>query len=231
MVLSPLFLAAGAVATSVLNAMGRFGASAIAPLVYNLAIIGAAVLLAPSMGVGGPRRSASSRARSATCSCSSPALRRLGVRIRPSDRPARPRGADGARAAGRRAPSGSASVQLVFVVATGIAASLQTGAITAFNFAFTLLQIPIGVIGVPLGIVLLPSLARHVAVGEEETFRRMLIRALRLLAFVMVPIAGLGMVVAADVVRMLFGAVRRCRSSTSPRRRWSCSSRGSPGMR
>ena len=39
MVLAPLFLAAGAVATSVLNAKGTFGAAALAPLVYNLAII------------------------------------------------------------------------------------------------------------------------------------------------------------------------------------------------
>ena len=41
MVLSPLFLAAGAVATSVLNSRGRFAAAALAPLVYNLAIISA----------------------------------------------------------------------------------------------------------------------------------------------------------------------------------------------
>ena len=40
MLLSPIFLAMGAVATSVLNAGGRFAASAVAPIVYNLAIIG-----------------------------------------------------------------------------------------------------------------------------------------------------------------------------------------------
>ena len=45
MVLSPIFLALGAIATSVLNSEGRFAAAAIAPIVYNLAIIGAALLL------------------------------------------------------------------------------------------------------------------------------------------------------------------------------------------
>jgi putative peptidoglycan lipid II flippase len=205
MVLSPLFLAAGAVATSVLNATGRFGASAIAPLVYNLAIIGAAVLLAPTMGVVGLAVGVVAGALGHVL-VQVPALRRHGVRIRLMTDLRDPAARTALALLGPRA-IGLASVQLVFVVATGIAAGLQTGAITAFNFAFTLLQIPIGVIGVPLGIVLLPSLARHAAVGEEETFRRMLIRALRLLAFVMVPIAGLGMVVAADVVRMLFGAV------------------------
>jgi len=53
MLLSPIFLAMGAVATSVLNAGGRFAASAIAPVVYNLAIIGGALILGPSLGVQG----------------------------------------------------------------------------------------------------------------------------------------------------------------------------------
>ena len=44
------FLALGAVATAALNGAQRFGASAIAPVVYVLAIIGAAVILAPSLG-------------------------------------------------------------------------------------------------------------------------------------------------------------------------------------
>ena len=53
MVLSPIFLALGAVATSVLNSRGRFAAAAVAPSVYNLAIIAAAIVLAPSMGAVG----------------------------------------------------------------------------------------------------------------------------------------------------------------------------------
>ncbi len=53
MVLSPIFLSLGSLVTSVLNARGRFAASAIAPIVYNLAIIGAALVLTPSFGVTG----------------------------------------------------------------------------------------------------------------------------------------------------------------------------------
>ena len=53
MVLSPLFLAAGAIATSVLNSRERFGAAALAPLVYNLAIILGAIVLVPAFGVQG----------------------------------------------------------------------------------------------------------------------------------------------------------------------------------
>ena len=54
MLLSPIFLAMGAVATSVLNAGGRFAASAIAPIVYNLAIIGGALILGPTPRRRGP---------------------------------------------------------------------------------------------------------------------------------------------------------------------------------
>ena len=51
MLLSPTILALGAVATSVLNTMGRFGASAVAPIFYNLAIILAAFNHHHSVGV------------------------------------------------------------------------------------------------------------------------------------------------------------------------------------
>ena len=47
---------------------------------------------------------------------------------------------------------------------------------TDFNFAFALLQIPLGVIGVPLGIVVLPSLSREAAVGREDAFAALLDR-------------------------------------------------------
>ena len=69
----------------------------------------------------------------------------------------------------------------------------------------SLLQIPIGVIGVPLGVVLLPSLSREAALGGMVAFRRLLVRGLSILAYVMIGIAALGIVVSEDVVRLLFG--------------------------
>ena len=55
MLLSPIFLACGALATALLNSRGRFGAAAMAPIVYNVAIIfGARSSWRPSMGIDGP---------------------------------------------------------------------------------------------------------------------------------------------------------------------------------
>jgi putative peptidoglycan lipid II flippase len=202
MVLAPLFLAAGAVATSVLNARGRFGAAALAPLVYNVAIILGALLFVPPFGVVGLAIGVVAGALGHLL-VQLPVLRQIGARITPrvdlGD-------ADARKTLVLMAPRalGLGAVQVVFLVMTGLASTLATGAIAAFTFAFAVLQIPIGVIGVPLGIVLLPSLSREAALGDADAFRRLLVRALRLLAFVMVPITCIGFVVAGDVTRLLF---------------------------
>ena len=41
--------------------------------------------------------------------------------------------------------------QITFIVVTSLATLVGTGAVSDFNFAFALLQIPLGIIGVPLG--------------------------------------------------------------------------------
>ena len=82
MVLAPLFLAAGAVATSALNARGRFGAASIAPIAYNLGIIGGAIFLVPAFGVEGLAIGVVVGA-AGHLLVQVPTLRRIGARIRP----------------------------------------------------------------------------------------------------------------------------------------------------
>ncbi len=205
MVLAPLFLAAGAVATSVLNARGRFGAAAMAPLAYNLGIIGGALFLVPAMGVAGLAVGVVIGA-AGHLLVQVPTLRRIGARIRPridlGDPQAR-------RTLVLMAPRalGLGATQIVFLVMTSLASGLATGSIAIFNFAFAILQIPIGVIGVPLGVVLLPSLSREAATGGADAFRRLLVRGLSMLAYVMLAITALGIALSQDVVQLLFGFV------------------------
>ena len=206
MLLGPIFLAMGAVATSVLNAGGRFAASAVAPIVYNLAIIGAALVLGSSMGVTGLAIGVVAGSLGHLLVQLQP-LRLLGFRYQPR--------IDGSDPEARKAlllmaprAFGLGASQVTFIVVTALASTLAAGAVADFNYAFTLLQIPIGVIGVPLGIVLLPSLSRDVAVGREAAFADRLTRALRLLLVVMVPIAGLTAVLRREVVDLLFGGGR-----------------------
>ena len=202
MVLSPLFLAAGAVATSALNAKGRFAAAGMAPLVYNLMIILGALFLVPVFGIPGLAYGVVAGAIGHVL-VQVPSLWRIGARIVPR---VDLRDAQARTALLLMVPRaiGLGATQVVFLVMTSLATTLGDEALAVFNFAFTLLQIPIGVIGVPLGVVLLPSLAREAATGGTEAFRRLLTRGLSILAYVMIGIAALGIVVSEDVVRLLF---------------------------
>ena len=203
MVLGPIFLALGAVATSVLNAQGRFAAAALAPSVYNVAIIAATLALAPSMGAVGLAIGVVAGSLGHLL-VQLPPLRRLGFRYQPiidlKDAAAR-------QALVLMAPRaiGLGATQITFLVMTGLAAGAGgPTAVTAFTIAFTLLQIPVGVIGVPLAVVLFPSLSREVAIGNHREFVGLLTRALRFLTFVMLPIAVLTAILAVEGVALLF---------------------------
>jgi putative peptidoglycan lipid II flippase len=202
MLLSPIFLALGAVATSVLNARDRFGAAAMAPIAYNLAIIAGAIFLAPIMGVEGLAVGVVAGSIAHLLVQLSP-LRSLGFRYRPvidaGDPAAR-------RALALMAPRaiGLGATQITFVVVTSLASNLGVGAVTSLTVAFTLLQIPIGVIGVPLGVVLFPSMSREVATGNIREFVHLLTRAMRLLAFVMLPSAVLIALLRVEGIALLF---------------------------
>ncbi len=203
MLLSPILLALGALASSLLNASGRFVASAVAPLVYNVAIILAAVVLAPGMGILGLAVGVVIGAAGHLAIQLVP-LHRLGFRYT--------RGIDlddpnARQALVLMAPRavGLAAGQLTFLVATSVSTGLGVGAVTAFTFAFSLFQLPIGVIGVPLGIVTLPAFARELALGKLDRYLALVRESLRLILFVMIPLTGLSIVARGDVVRLLFG--------------------------
>jgi putative peptidoglycan lipid II flippase len=205
MLAAPVLLSLGAVATSALNAEGRFTAAAMAPIVYNLGIIGGALFLAPdpSIGVTGLAIGVVAGA-TGHLLVQLPAL--LGLGFRPSlsidlaDRAAR-------RVLGLLAPRalGLGASQVTFIVMTALASSLGEGAISSYAIAFALLQIPIGVIGVPLGIVILPSISREHALGAVGAYVVTVTRSVRLLVFAMVPIAALGIALRVPVVELLFG--------------------------
>ncbi len=95
--------------------------------------------------------------------------------------------------------------QITFLVNTALASTVAVGAVVSYTVAFSVLQIPLGVIGLPLGIVLLPSMSRALATGHETEFGNLVTRALRLLLWLMVFIAAVGIVARDQVVDLLFG--------------------------
>jgi len=211
MLAAPVLLSLGAVATGSLNAEGRFTAAALAPIVYNLGIIGGAVVLGPTIGVTGLAVGVVTGA-AGHLLVQLPPL--FGVGFRPartidlSDRAAR-------RVLALLAPRalGLGASQVTFIVMTALASSLGEGAISSYTIAFAVLQIPVGVIGVPLGVVIFPSISREHALGQTASYVSMVTRSVRLLIFAMVPIAALGMALRTPVVELLFGYGRFDESS------------------
>lgn len=203
MLLGPLFMAGGAIASAALNARGRFTAAAIAPLVYNLGIIGGAVFLVPFMGVQGLAAGVVVGA-AGLLLVQVPGMLSINARVVPSldlaDEPTR-------KALLLMVPRtiGLGATQIVFLVMKSLATTLPEGSVVAFMNGFALLQIPIGVIGVPLGTVLLPSLSRVAALGGVDEFRRLLVRGLGMLVYVMLGVTALGIPAAGDVTRVAYG--------------------------
>lgn len=203
MLLGPILLALGAVATSGLNADRRFAASAIAPIIYNLAIIAAAVFLSSSLGVTGLALGVVAGS-FGHLAIQLPSLYRAGFRYVPridlSDEQAR-------KALILMGPRvlGLGASQITIVVMVAIASGFGPGAVTDWTLAFTLLQIPLGVIGIPLGIVIFPSLARELALGRTELYRALVTRSVRILLWVMLPIAAVGMALRVQTVELLLG--------------------------
>ena len=203
MLASPILLALGSLATSLLNSKGRFAAAAAAPIIYNLAIIGGALFLAPTYGVTGL---AIGVVLGSLCHLGVQALPlcRIGFRWTPR--------IDLGDASARQAlllmvprAIGLGASQLTFLVATSLATTIGVGAVSAFSFGFSVFQIPIGVIGIPIGVVMLPSLARELALGETSRYVSLVSRALRLILWVMLPLAGLTIVLRTEIVTLLFG--------------------------
>lgn len=208
LLISPIFLALSAVATSILNSAGRFSASVMAPIVYNLVIIAAAVTLVPTYGLAGLAWGTVAGAAGTILVQVVPVFRGVGFHYTPAvdlhDREAR-------RTLVLLGPRaiGLAGSQLTLLILTMLGSTLAAGAIGAFALAFTIFQIPLGTIAYPLGIVALPALSQRVAAGEIDEYVALVTRALRLLGFAMLPLACIAAGVAIQVIDLVidFGRV------------------------
>ena len=98
----------------------------------------------------------------------------------------------------------ASSVQVNVVVNSAFASLLGNGPITWLQYAFRLMQFPLGMFGVALGTVALPMLSRLAAAGNHEGFRRELARGLRMVLLMTVP-ATVGLILlAAPIVSVLY---------------------------
>jgi putative peptidoglycan lipid II flippase len=99
---------------------------------------------------------------------------------------------------------GSAGVQLALFADTIIASFLPTGAISALYYADRINQLPIGVIGIAAGTVVLPEMARRIAAGDETGAVHAQNRAIEFTLLLGIPCVAAFFAVPELIMRALF---------------------------
>ena len=184
-----LFISLTALAGGILNTYERFLVPALTPVLLNLSLIAAALLLAGNLEV--PIMALAWGVLIAGISqllIQVPSLLRLGLLPRPRW---------GWRHSGVRkvlklmVPTliGSSVAQVNLLVDSIIATFLVSGSVSWLYYSDRLLEFPLGVFGIALATVILPSLSRKHAQNSPEAFSATLDWALRLSLLVTLPAA------------------------------------------
>lgn len=192
-----ILIALTALSGGILNTYGHFLTPAITPVLLNLAMIFASLMLAPhfdqpvtalAVGVllGGLLQLA----------IQIPPLWRRGFLPHPKLALRHP---DVRRVMDLMSPAlfGASVTQVNLLINTLLASLLTTGSISWLYYSDRLLEFPLGLLGVAVGTVILPHLSGSRARGDEETFSRTLDWGLRTLLLIGLP-ATLGLVCLAE---------------------------------
>ncbi|MFQ5457339.1 MAG: murein biosynthesis integral membrane protein MurJ, partial [Myxococcota bacterium] len=98
---------------------------------------------------------------------------------------------------------GLAATQVNIFVNTYFATTIPS-AVSWLNYAFRLMQLPLGLFGVAVAAATLPAISRHVAEGQAGEFRQTLQHSLRLVFAINVP-ASIGLaVLGVPIIRIIF---------------------------
>jgi len=199
-----LFMSLESLLAGVLNGMGRFGAAAAAPILLNLCLIASLTVAAPLMPTVGHALSwGVFVAGVAQFLYLAWDAEKAGVGLRL----VWPRWSAGVRrflAVLGPAALGSGLTQINMFVDTLIASLLPTGAVSYLYYADRLNQLPLGVIGIAVGTVLLPEMARRIKGGDAAGALDSQNRAVELTLVLTIPCAVAFLVSALPLVSVLF---------------------------
>ncbi|WP_159588760.1 murein biosynthesis integral membrane protein MurJ [Chelativorans xinjiangense] len=201
-----LFMSLVAMLSGVMNAMRKFFLAALAPVLLNVILI---AVLATALSVELPARTtglwlawgvfASGIAQLLILVV---AVRRAGFTIRlhvPRLTPAV------RRLLVLMAPALiTGGIMQINLLVGQIIASVQDKAIALLNFADRINQLPLGVIGIAVGVVLLPELARALKAGDQREAQHLQNRSLEFALGLTVPAAVGLMIIPAPIVGLLY---------------------------
>lgn len=198
------FISLVALAAGVLNTFRRFSVPAFTPVLLNLAMIGSALWLAPyfdppilalawGVFIGGALQLAFQL----------PFLRQVGCLPRFD---LNWRDPDVQRIFKLMLPAlfGVSIGQISLLINTIFASFLETGSVSWLYYADRLMEFPSGLLGVALGTILLPSLAKHYADESPQEYSRLLDWGLRMTLLLALPAAVALALLAVPLLSTLF---------------------------
>ncbi len=199
MLISPVFFSVSGMFMGISNARHHFLFPALAPWTYNLSIIIAALVshsvegLAIGVVVGSFVHLA----------IQLPAVRLIGMLYRPVADWRDP----GVREVGKlmlpRA-LGLAAAQLNFLVTIFFASKVSDEAISAVNYAWLIVMMPLGLFGMAMSTAVFPTLAEQAATKSMDALRHTLSGTLRLILFLTLPASVGLMILGKPLITFLF---------------------------
>ncbi|WP_297771507.1 murein biosynthesis integral membrane protein MurJ [uncultured Roseovarius sp.] len=198
-----LFISLAALLSGMLNAAGRFAAAAAAPVLLNVMLIATMTTAALTGGaVAQALVWTIPVAGLAQLALVWHAASRAGLRLRPVRPRWTPEMAQLVRIAVPAALAGGV-VQVNLVVGQLVASNYDK-AVSWLYSADRLYQLPLGVVGIAVGIVLLPDLSRRLKAGDDTGARQALSRAGEVALALTIPCAVALIVVPIQLVSVLF---------------------------
>lgn len=199
MLISPLFFSVSGMFMGISNARHHFLFPALAPWTYNLSIIVAALVSnsVEGLAIGVVAGSFIHLA------IQLPAVRFIGMVWKPVADWRNP----GVREVGRlmlpRA-LGLAAAQINFLVTIFFASQVSDEAISAVNYAWLIVMMPLGLFGMAISTAVFPTLAEQAATDSMDALRRTLAVSLRLILFLTLPASVGLMILGKPLVTFLF---------------------------
>lgn len=199
-----LLIGMAVVAMGILNSMKKFAIPALSPAALNLAMIGAAYLLAPRLSmpimslavgvlIGGMAQAAMHL----------PVLKKVGmlsdlnlaifhprlIRVYKLMLPA---------------TAGMAVYEISMIADRWLASFLPEGSISYLYYSNRIVQFPLGVFGTAIGVAVLPVFSSHAARKQYEQLKDSFSFALRLVIFIMLPAMAAIFVLGGPIINVLF---------------------------
>ncbi len=202
--LNPLLFTLSGILTSVQQLFGRFFFYAIAPLTYNLSIIFSIYIFQDSLGIVGLGIGALAGGLIQLL-VAILGLIGLGFRYKFVIRFNKPFKKILSQLPPRSLDQGVHQVNSV--VEVNRAQALGTGPVSYYNFALTLMNVPVMLLGNSIATAAFPRLAERIAQNRPDLFRKDFIQILRIMIWLTLPVVVVSFFARGYLARLIFGDV------------------------